>query len=113
MANEIVVLDKVGDGYQLLFLYVIATPKQIAGANIAPTPSSQLPFIGAAVLNPPEKVALDAGTSAFEIITFIARNMSDADVQARARELYTKAKGAFLIRYREQFHALVGTRINA
>lgn len=114
MPDEITCL--VGDGgnrYPLLFLIPIETPKQIAGANVVPTPSSGLDSTAAAILSQAEKDELDAGTLAFRVVTMGKdASLSAAELAAAVQERYAEAKQKFDEWYAAAYRH-VGLRVNA
>lgn len=115
MANEITVLD--GDGtdnnYNLLFLFPIATPKTAGGSNVVVTASSTLPALGAAILQQAEKDALNAGTSAFRLVSFKKdTSLTLQQLQTKVREIYAAQKTVFDAWYAQAYQH-VGTRIDS
>lgn len=103
MANEITVLESYdgGSNYNVLFIYPIATPVQIGNVNVIPTPSTSLPS-GAAtqVLTNTEKNALDAGTTAFEVVQFQKDGTATpAQMLTRVKEIYGIKKTNYLAAY--------------
>ncbi len=124
MANEITVLEQGANrSAQLFFIYPIASPAQVGGSNMVPTPAtgqdnlgnsvSVLPDIAERVLTPPEKASLDAGTSVWEIVTFRpAVGLTGAQLITEARRVYAANKSAFDTRYLRRF-GRAGQRFNA
>jgi hypothetical protein len=112
MANEITVLE--GDGeksYTLLFLFPVAAPVQVAGANVVPTPSSALPEMAAAILTSGEKAALDAGTSMFSVVPFSpASGLTNPQLQTRVKAIYAEQQTE-KNRWYQQAYKYAGTRI--
>jgi len=131
VANEITVLsqssevvgtnpddtDRVVTRIGLLFLYPVASPIQVGGTNVVPTPSNGLPEIGGRVLDQSEKDALDAGTWAFEVVSYTVRpedqSMTNAQHLARAQEIYASRLATWLAAYDERWGGRVGSRFNA
>lgn len=113
MANEITALEGTGDNdYRILLLYPIATPKQVMGSNVIPTPSANLPSLGQQILTASEKAALDEGTLAFEVISFHKQpGMTNTQLAARAREIYAAKLTAFQSDYTKRYE-FSGVRIN-
>lgn len=104
MANEITVIEQAGADLALVFLYPIATPLQVGGANVVPTPSVGLPALAAVVFQSAEKAALDAGTAAFEVVSLTPDPaLSPAQLLARAKVIYAAALAAFTSAYQLRY----------
>ena len=96
MANEITVLESDGSfRFSLFLIFPIASPKQVSGANVVPTPAtnpdatSALPTIAGQVLSTAEKAALDGGTAAYRVIQFRKdTSLTNAQLLALARQKY-------------------------
>ena len=97
MANEITVLSGNGRGvFDVLFLYTITTPKQVGGVNVIETPSSTLPKFAPEILTQAEKDALDAGTTAFDVIQFQKQSgLTGAQQSAQLKEIFASAEARF------------------
>jgi hypothetical protein len=112
MANEIVALEQNGDDIGVLFLFPIGVPKQIAGANVVPTPSTNLPAVASAVLTAPEKAQLDAGTLAFTTMSFKRNGIAGAALLAHVQSVYADALTEFTANYNTRY-SLAGNRYSA
>lgn len=114
MANEITVGERTArNAMTLLFTFPIAAPKQVAGENVVVSPSAGLPTNVAGVISQAEKDAMDAGTLAFETISFqYDPEMSGPELLARARQIYASRLQAFSARYTARFQH-TGSRFNA
>lgn len=113
MANEMTVLSGNGRGiYDVLFIFTIAAPKQIAGVNIVETPSSTLPKYAPEILTQAEKDALDAGTTAFDVIQFQKQSgLTGAQLTAQLREIFLAAETQFNADYNAR-HLHLATRLS-
>lgn len=120
MANEILIVTiddygDVGETYNCLFLYPVASPLDIAGTPVALTPSSTVPpeVTQYNLLTAGELDSLDSGTSAFLLVQVDNFDgLTDNEVLQKARDLYDNQKlteGALLRRKYEK----MGTRFNA
>lgn len=114
MANEITVLERTGRRtLRALFLYPIPTPKQVGGQNVVPTPSAGLPDIAQAVLAQAEKDALDAGTAAWDAVTFHpAANQTNQERLAALRRIYASRQADFDADYQRRYQ-FAGLRFDA
>lgn len=111
MANEISVLTEIPK-LTALFLYPIAVPKIVGNQNVIVTPSSDLPTLAAALLTIPEKLSLDNGTSAFEVVQITrASQLSTPNLDIRLRSIYSQKKNTFGSNYSANFNRS-GRRIN-
>ena len=121
MANEITALEGSRDNYTLFFLVPIATPIQVGGSNVIPTPADAgvddlLPPVAAAVITQAERDALNAGTSmwvtrSFRIVDEAGLRLTNLQLQTRARELYAVAKVEELAAYNDRYE-FSGIRID-
>lgn len=113
MANEIRILD--GDGnleYRVLFLFPIATPILVGGSNVVPTPTSGLDPLALAILTTNEENALNAGTSAYQTVTFRKDPaLTNPQLATRMKEIYAAQKAVFDAAYTARYQH-VGTAIN-
>lgn len=115
MANEIAVLDRdPNEGRaRVLFLYLIASPKQVNGANVVPTPSANLPDLAKIVLLQAEKDALDAGTSAFGVHTFpVPTTTTNQEAATFLKTKWAIYDADFQTQYTARY-SRTGTRISA
>lgn len=114
MAGEIIVLDGNGrDEYNIALLFPIAAPEQVSGANVVPTPAPEAGSLLAQCLTTLEKDALNAGTLAYEIISFQKAAAATAlELTARVQEIYTQRRGTFNAWYANRYQ-FVGTRRDA
>ena len=113
MANEITALEQHGINLSLLFLYPIASPKQVGGVNVVPTPSSDMPSLASLAITQPEKDSLDAGDAAWETHDLrIVVGATAGQLLAAAQSLYAEKKAAFLAAYAARL-VWAGTRVNA
>ena len=113
MANEITALERDGEGLTLLFLFPVATPVLVAGQNVVPTPSVDLPPLAAAVLTVAEKAARDAGTTLFEVLSFRAGGgLGGPALLARVRQLYQSRAATVAAEYSRRYQ-FAGNRFNA
>ena len=120
MANEITTLE--GDGsfrFSLFLIFPIASPKQVKGANVVPTPATDidganaLPSIADAVLTAAEKAALNDGTAAYRVIQFRKdASLTNAQLTALARQRYAEELAEFN-RWYAQTYLHAGTRLSA
>lgn len=117
MANEIRILEGDGDNnYQVLFLFPIGTPRQVNGVNVVPTPATTLSGMAATVAALPTMdvtAALNAGTMAYEIVSFRKDSAAtNAQLIARLQAIYAskvvEAGRVYTLRYQ---HA--GTVLNS
>lgn len=98
--------------YTAVFLYPIATPKQINSANVVPNPSSSLSEDLKALLVPAEITALDNGTSAFDVISFTrAQQHSNAEITDHLKAKYDIMKTEKARWYQETYR-FAGSRID-
>ena len=113
MADEITILNSNGSfRFSLLLLFPIDTPAVAGGANVVPTPASDLPALGSQILVTAETDALDAGTSAFKVVQFRKdATLTTPQLTAVVRDLYARELSAFNQRY-TQTYLHVGTRID-
>jgi hypothetical protein len=116
-ANEITLLEcRVTDGVEaclVLSLYAIATPIQVGGSNVVPTPSSGLSASAAAILSAGEKTALDEGTAAFEVGRFQnSEGLTGAPLLTELRRIYASRKAAYLAKYAARY-ARLGDRYDS
>ena len=113
MTNEITALEGTGNRrYQLLLLFPIVSPVQVAGANVVPNPSENLPEMAQTILAQGEKDTLDAGTAGFKTISFTADpSLSNPELVIRAREIYQAQKITFDVEYAERYK-FAGVRID-
>ncbi len=120
MAKEITILE--GDGsfrFNLFLTFPIASPKQVGGANVVPTPAtnadatSALPLIADQILDAAEKAALDGGTAAYRVIQFRKdASLTNPQLLALVRQKYAKELADFNMWYSQTYrHA--GQRFNA
>ena len=112
MANEIVALEQTGAEIGVLFLFPVAAPHTIGGANVVPTPSAGLPAVAVAALAGAELAALDAGTLAFTVHTFSRQGIAGAPLLAKVQALYALRLAEFTADYAARY-ALAGNRYNA
>ena len=118
MTQEIIVLEEVQNRVQVVFLYPIATPATVAGQNIVPTPAtdelgvSVLGWTLDLVLTAQEKTDLDAGSLAFESLTFRRDGDSNAALLARVKARYAGRSAAFDSYYATRY-AQAGQRFDA
>ncbi len=121
MANEITILE--GDGsfrFNLFFTFPIASPKQVGGFNVVPTPATDpvtgdnaLPTIADAVLTVAEKTALDNGTAAYKVVQFRKNaSLSSGQLLTLARQMYADELTDFN-RWYAQTYLHAGTRVSA
>ena len=92
MADEIIALEgkPKSNSYSLLMLFPIATPKQVNGANVVPTPQSELTTLEASLLTAGQKSALDAGTGVFQRTTIqVLENDTGPTLITKAQSKYT------------------------
>lgn len=89
----------------LVFFFPISAPATDATAVAAiPTPSSGLPTVAAREVDVAVKTALDNGTMMFITKNFIApEGMSQANMLARARQIYAAEKAAAETKYAETY----------
>lgn len=111
--NEITVIERTGkNSVQLFFRYDIATPIQVNGVNVVPTPATGLPQIVQAVIDPGEVTALDNGDAAWESVAFtLDTALTPAEIATRARQIYADKKAQYLALYAKRYE-YSGTRIN-
>ena len=120
MANEICVVRATTRGtLTLAFLYPITVPVQINGANVVPTPAtnggvSVLDPILESMLTAQEKTDLDAGTLAYEMVTYrYDPGASNAQALAKAQALYANRLSQFQTWYTTTYGGRVGQRFSA
>lgn len=120
MANEIGVVRVNDDNtLTLVFLYPIATPIQVGGQNVVPTPAtsggvSQLDPVVDRMLTTLEKTALDTGTLAYEMFQYnYDPGATPAQSLAKAQALYARRLTEFNTRYQMRYGGRVGQRFNA
>lgn len=114
MADIIIGYGGSDNEFSVVFLYPISTPKQLPGTsvNVVPTPSSSMPADHRIFLDSAEIAALDAGTLAFDIITFTRNTQrSNADIIADLKTKYDAALAAKAAWYTERYR-FAGTRLN-
>ena len=118
MAQEIIVLEEVRNRAQVVFLYPIAVPIQVASQNIVPTPTTDV--LGAdvlgwtlgLVLTAQEKIDLDAGTLAFERLSLRRDGDSNAALLVRLKARYANRSTKFDAFYQTRY-AQAGQRFDA
>jgi hypothetical protein len=120
MANEITILE--GNGsfrFGLFLIFPIASPQQVGGANVVPTPAtnddgtSALPPMADTVLAAAEKAALDAGTAAYRVIQFRKDpTLTGAQLLALVRQKYAEEEADFS-RWYSQTYLHAGQRLDA
>ncbi len=129
MAQEMLVLNGVKDGtaevFSVMFRYIIATPIQVNGTNVIPTPTTQLgedqvtliPTLPKEALDhnlipQATKDAFDAGTQAWEVVS-INRNAGDTvqNVLDRLQATYASRKTDFEAEYQLRWNR-TGTTID-
>ena len=122
MANEIVALDTdggvrygvTGPGaaleVNLLFLFPIATPKQVNGTNVVPTPTATLSAVAALALTSTEKTQIDAGTMAWRTLSVKKETaLTAGEMLTLIRGIYAKQLTEFTNWYTEKYR-YVGQR---
>ena len=118
MADEILALERRGNRQNVLFLYPIAVPTQVGGSNVVPTPAtvdaiSVLPAVADAVLTAQEKTDLDAGTSAYEAVSFRpSPSMTGPEILAQVQGQYADRLALFNATYAARYE-FAGQRFNA
>lgn len=119
MANEITIMEGVSFRFSLFLIFPIATPVQVGGANVVPTPAtdpdgnSALPPIANSVLTIAEKTALDGGTAAYRVIQFRKdASLTNAQLLTLVRQKYAEELAKFNQQYTQTYrHA--GLRVSA
>ncbi len=118
MAQEIIVLEEIRNRVSVVFLYPIPSPATVAGQNVVPTPAtddqaaSVLNWTLDLVLTAQEKTDLDAGTLAFENLSFRRDGDSNAALLARIQSRYASRSTGYASFYATQY-AQTGERFDA
>ena len=114
MADEITILESDGSfRFRLCLIFPIASPAQVGGANVIPTPSVDLPTIANQLLSTVEKSTLDAGTTAFKVVQLRKdASLTNPQFEALAAQKYTEELTDFN-RWYAQTYLHAGQRFNA
>jgi hypothetical protein len=119
MADEILVLERSNERQSVFFLFPIAAPVQVSGANVVPTPATDelganvLPAIAEAVLTAQEKTDLDAGTLAYATTSFRPPpGATGGDILAKVQARYAVMLAEFNSDYAARYE-FAGGRFNA
>ena len=107
IVNEITTLLARSSGnnnHTVIFLYPIATPETYVSnagtVNFVPTPSENLPELAADILTAGEKTSLDAGESAFRVMSFNkAPGLTQAQLIIEVRRIYAAFLAQFNLDY--------------
>jgi hypothetical protein len=117
MANEIIIIEEIRDRAQIVFLYPVASPIQVAGQNVVPSPTTNavgddaLGWTLGLALTAQEKLDLDAGDLVFERLSMRRLGDNNAAFLVRIQARYATRSAAFTAFYATRY-AQAGARFN-